>query len=148
MRASSLLVLALAGLAHAAPAPMPKPVRGPEYAPVLLRGYLPQDRVPVGEPAVIARQADWETVAKAWGIQGPPKVNFRTHFLFVHVWVAPGHAVCAVDGAGDLRAVTRYADPTHYGGGFAISGRPGHRYLIQSFPRSAVKTVNGSPLPK
>jgi hypothetical protein len=148
MRACFLLV-ALAGLAHAAPAPLPRPVRGPEYAPVLLRGYLPKERLPVGNPSVIACQTDYEAAAKALGIQNPPRVNFRTHFLFINISSGYGQVTCTVDGNGDLRAVTRYADPTHYyGGGFAISGRSGPCYLIQSFPRSAVKTVNGLPLPK
>src|SRR5262249_57424316 len=37
-----------------------------------------------GDRQVIASQADWQAAAQAWGIAEPPRVNFRTHFLFVH----------------------------------------------------------------
>src|SRR4051812_30119970 len=81
MRASFLPVLALAGLAHAAPAPFPRPA--PEQAPVLLHGWLPGQRL-VGNPSVIACQADYEAAAKALGIETLPRVNFKTHFLFIN----------------------------------------------------------------
>src|SRR4051812_29984055 len=76
--------LALVGLAQAAPAPFRKapPLEQPE---VQLRGWLSAEQVPLGEPAVIARQADYQAVARAWKIESPPKVDFRSHFLLLLV---------------------------------------------------------------
>ena len=143
MRTFSLLVLAVAGMAHAAPAPLPRPARGPEYAPVLLRGFLPQDRPPAQAPSAIGNQADYQALARAWGIAVPPRVNFRTHFLAVHVTAPFVHIVrFEVDDRGDLRPVTQ---STAHMRGYEVGG---YRILIQSFRRSAVKTVNGLPPPK
>jgi hypothetical protein len=128
---------------QAAPAPFPKTQQGPEYAPVLLRGYLPQDRPPAGGPSAVGNQADYEALARAWGIAQPPRVNFRTHFLAVHVAAPFVHIVrFEVDDRGDVRPVTQ---STAHVFGYEVAG---HRILIQSFRRSAVKTVNGLPLPK
>jgi hypothetical protein len=142
-RTLSLLTLALAGLAHAAPAPLPKPARGPEYAPVLLRGFLPQDRPPAHLPSAIGNQSDYQALARAWGIAEPPRVNFRTHFLAVHV-TGPfiHHVRWEMDDRGDLRAVPQ---STAHVFGYEVAG---YRILLQSFRRSAVKTVNGLPLPR
>ena len=138
-----LLALSLATVAQAAPAPFPKTQQGPEYAPVLLRGFLLQDRPPLCDCSAIGNQADYLALAGAWGIAQPPRVNFRTHFLAVHVCAPLVHVVrFETDGRGDLRAVTQ---STAHVSGFEP---PGHRFLIQSFRRSAVKTVNGLPLPK
>jgi hypothetical protein len=96
---------------------------------------------PVGSPSVIVRQADWEAFAKVLRIGEPPRVNFRTHFLFVHVSEGYGQLKCEIDDNGDLRVVVT---DLH-----VISKEPpGPSYLVQSFPRSPVKTVNGAPLPK
>jgi hypothetical protein len=146
MRASSLLVLALAGLAHAAPAPLPQRDQGPKYPPVLLSGWLSEQRL-VGDPSVIVCQTEYEAAAKALGIPNPPAVNFKTHLLFIHLSSGYGQVSCTVDGNGDLRAVGNFDSddgPERLG----RLGRSGPRYLIQSFRRSAVKTVNGAPLPK
>ena len=137
------LSLMLAGLAHAAPAPLRKD--RPDQPAVELRGWLRQR--PVGEPCAITRQADWQAVAKAWGIAEPPRVDFRTHFLFVHVTTGYGEVRCEIDGRGDLRAV-RGGGGWHDGIVEECGKRPGPCYLLESFRRSAVKTVNGLPVPK
>src|SRR5262245_52360642 len=131
------LSLVLAGLAHAAPAPLRK--ARPDQPAVELRGWLRQR--PVGEPCAITRQADWQAVAKAWGIAEPPRVDFRTHFLAVHVSAGYGAANFELDGRGDLRIV---AQPAR----LQCALPPGSRYLLESFRRCDVKTVNGLPLPK
>jgi hypothetical protein len=141
---SLAVCLAVASLLRAAPAPIPKPPRGPEQAQVFLTGWLSEVRL-TGRPPVIARQSDYQAVAKALGIQDPPAVNFRTHFLFVDVSPEYPRVSFVVDGAGDLHAVPEPHLLGQFGGLGALSS---YRYLIQSFPRSAVKTVNGLPLPK
>ena len=114
-----------------------------------MSGWLEQ-RLP-GDPSVITRRSDWEAFAATLRIKDVPGVNFRTHFLFVHVSTGYCQVSCAIDGDGDLRAVghSRSGDGRERGGmGFGRGGLPGPCYLIKSFPRSAVKTVNGLPLPK
>ena len=135
--------LSVAVALQAAPAPM----RRAEHAQpeVLLRGLLRQEPRPLslGETRAVGNQADYQALARAWGIAEPPRVDFRTHFLAVHVVGQFIHIVrFDVDGEGDLRAVTQ---STAHLSGFHV---PGNRFLIQSFRRSAVKTVNGLPLPK
>jgi hypothetical protein len=134
--------LSVAVLLQAAPAPFRK--AEPARPEVLLRGFLTQDRVPVGEPSAIGNQADYRALARGWGIAEPlPRVDFRTHFLAVHVTGPFVHVVrFEVDDRGDLRPVTQ---STAHMTGFEPAG---HRFVIQSFRRSAVKTVNGLPLPK
>src|SRR5262245_29510133 len=138
------LSLVLAGLAQAAPAPLRKD--RPDQPAVELRGWLRQR--PIGEPCAITSQADWQAVAKAWGIAEPPRVDFRTHFLFVHVTAGRGEVRCVIDGRGDLRA-EHPAALLHEGleclGGLEAAGP---RYLLESFRRCDVKTVNGLPLPR
>jgi hypothetical protein len=131
--------VAFAAIAHAAPAPS-RPSRGPEQAPVLLTGYLRGER-PVGNPSAIVRHADWEAFAKVLGIEQPPRVNFRTHFLFVHVSQSYSTLKSEIDENGDLRVVVTLLH-------VITKEPPGPNYLVQSFPRSAVKTVNGLPVPK
>ena len=55
---------------------------------------------------MITRQSDYEAVAKAYGIAAPPGVDFRTHFVFVHVSASYGEVRCEIGGNGDLRAAT------------------------------------------
>src|SRR6187455_3015745 len=75
--------LALAALTHAAPAPFRRAeATHPE---VSLRRQLPYSQRSRAHPSVIVRQSDWEAAARAWGIEDPPKVDFRTHFLAAHV---------------------------------------------------------------
>src|SRR5262245_5083612 len=104
LRILPLLVLALgACLVHAAPAPLTRRCEA-EQAPILLSGWLRGER-PVGSPSVIVRRADWEAFAKLLRIGEPPRVNFTTHFLFVHVCEGYGRLKCETDGKGDLRVV-------------------------------------------
>lgn len=138
MRTLSLLVLAVAGLVHAAPAPLPR--RGPaEQVPVKLTGTLRSDRL-TDAPHVIVTEGEWHAVAKAWGIKDAPPVDFRRHFLAVNVSDNSTSTRFVIE-AGDLVTVEQV-------GGDVPDGRPILGYLIQSFPRSAVRTVNGRPLPK
>src|SRR5262245_50631979 len=106
--------LSVAVALQAAPAPFRR--AEPAQPEVQLRGFLPKDRLPVGEPVAVGNQADYQALARAWGIAAPPRVDFRTHFLAVHV-TSGGCSTNSfeVDGDGDLRAVTRYADYNHYG---------------------------------
>jgi hypothetical protein len=137
-RTLSLLTLALLGLAHAAPAPLPR--RGPaEQAPVKITGTLRSGRL-TDAPHAIVTEAEWGEVAKAWGVKDAPHVDFRRHFLAVHVG-GVNRTVRFENRAGDLVVVDVASEE-------APERRPVFGYLIQSFPRSAVKTVNGLPLPK
>lgn len=138
-----LLALTLTPLAQAAPAPFPKGSAA-EQAPVVLKGWLSRDRIPVGEPLGIARQSDWVAAAKAWNIQNPPKVDFRTHILVVHISDDSSRVVrFEIDDSGNLRTVV---GPVQIWEGLKAPMLPGFR--IQSYPRSQVKTVNGLSLPK
>jgi hypothetical protein len=142
----ALLTIAFAAVVHAAPAPSRRPE--PQRPPVNLTGWLTDLPLAVGAPSVIVRQTDYEAVAKAFGIAQPPAVDFRTHLLFVHVWMGSGEPRCEIDG-GDLRCVGGAADTDVQRGDVEALGRRwgAHRYLIKSFPRSAVKTVNGVAVP-
>jgi hypothetical protein len=151
-RVLSLAVLAFAPLAFAAPAPFVKPATPPQ-ANVELRGHLPSAKRGGLVPRVITSEAAYRGLADAWGIKSPPRVNFRTHFIFVHVYSANSAAGCQIVG-GDLRAGAVLVDVTADRRArlgirlkcMEIDLSP--RYLIKSFPRSAVKTVNGQPLPR
>ena len=126
---------------QAAPAPFRR--AGPAQPEVLLRGFLPVDRRPAGEPWAVGNQADYRALTAAWGIANPPRVDFRSHFLAVHVTGPFVHVVrFEVDGSGDVRPVTQ---STAHLLGYEVAG---HRILIQSFRRSSVKTVKGLPPPK
>src|SRR5215468_3135695 len=83
-RVLSLAALICAPLALAAPAPFVKPATPPQ-ADVELRGFLPPLSRSAPVPSVITSEAAYHGLTDAWGIKFPPPVNFRTHFLFVHV---------------------------------------------------------------
>src|SRR5262245_57700416 len=121
------LSFTLAGPAPGAPAPLRR--AEPAQPEVLLSGWLPQDLPPAGEPRAIGNQADYAAAARAWGIAEPPRVDFRTHFLAVHVSAAYALAGFEIDGSGDLRAVARRA-PVKCRLGAEASGV---RFTIQSF---------------
>jgi hypothetical protein len=109
---------------------------------VSLTGF-PQHGWLTNAPAsVIVRQADWHAVAQVLGIQNPPRIDFRTHFLFFVVGDDVDGARFEIDGRGDLRAIL--VNPEVDG----IGLRPGPVYLVKSFRRTEVKTVNGLPLPR
>jgi hypothetical protein len=95
---------------------------------------------------VVTSEAAYRGLADALGIKAPPPVNFRTHFLYVHVFTGYGPPQLQVVG-GKLQAVPA---PFIIGGYGAFKRKEdlSPRYLIKSFRRSAVKTVNGQPLPK
>src|SRR5262245_18144894 len=126
--------LSVAVALQAAPAPLRR--AEPAQPEVQLRGFLREDPLRIGEPWAVGNQADYQALARAWGIAAPPRVDFRTHFLAVHVAAPFTHIVrFEVDDKGDVRPVTQ---STAKMSGLEL---PGHRFLIQSFRRSAVKTV-------
>jgi hypothetical protein len=122
----------------------PAPFRRKEAAQpeVLIRGFLPEGRRPPGEPWAVGNQADYRALAAAWGIPNPPRVDFRSHFLAAHVTGPYLHIMRFEVADGDVRPVT-YS--TAHILGLEV---PGHHILIQSFRRSAVKTVKGYPPPR
>ncbi len=153
-RILSLAALALAPLAFAAPAPFLPPATPPQPQ-VELRGPRPGPGVGF-VPQVITSEASYRGVAEALGVRSPPKVNFRTHFLFVQVSAGYGALGCEIV-SGDLRGTGGQAGGELEGVGIARLGLrqikcglrpPSSGFLIKSFPRSTVKTVNGAPLPR
>jgi hypothetical protein len=138
--------LALCGLANAAPAPFQKAAE-PDRPEVTLTGWLPDQALAAGAPSVITRQGDYEAVAKAYGIVSPPRVDFRTHFVFVHVAVGYGEVRCEIGGGGDLRAISPPVLTRGRKCCLELESAT-NRYLIKSFRRSAVKSVNGVSLPR
>jgi hypothetical protein len=144
-----LVALALAAAAHAAPAPTRRPET--QRQPVNLTGWLYDPALAVGAPSLITRQSDYEAVARAFGVTQPPPVDFRTQLLVVHVWGGDGDARLEIDARGGLRCVgaaVRRVDQLGRGRLLACKLElVGLRYLIKSFPRSAVKTVNGVAVP-
>jgi hypothetical protein len=142
-----LLVLAAAAPVHAAPAPFHRPEAA--HPEVVLRGWIGDD-VAARAPSFVTRQSDYESVARAFGIADPPRVDFRTHFLFVHVGRYAGAAEPRID-AGDLRAAAAVvpAAPVAKCKDVACGTVPaGSAYLIKAYRRSAVRTVNGVAVPK
>ena len=143
-----LLVVSLAwcGLAQAAPAPFQKAAEA-DHPEVTLNGWLPDARLAAGAPSMITRQSDYEAVAKAYGVAAPPKVDFRTHFVFVHVAISYGEVRCEIGGDGDLRATSAPVLMRGRKCGLGMESAT-NRYLIKSFRRSAVKSVNGVSVPR
>src|SRR4051812_14102113 len=78
----SLIVIAFAGAAYAAPAPFARP-ESPEPPAVELNGSRDDPRLVAGPPVVIASQAAYQAMAAAFGIESAPKVDFRTRILVV-----------------------------------------------------------------
>src|SRR5262249_4889796 len=99
-RAMPLFLLALAGLAHAAPARFARRA-APEHPPVLLTGWLEEVRL-TGQPSVINCQTDYLAAARVLGIDDPPRVNFRTHFLFINLSIGYPQVISVLDADGDL----------------------------------------------
>jgi len=148
MTARSLLLalpLALAVPVNAAPAPFQRAEAA--HPEVVLRGWIHDANVAACAPTFITRQSDYESVAKAWGIANPPRVDFRTHFLFVHVSRGYGGDVNPALDRGDLKAAAPQPQPVmrECEVGFRVAG---FRYLIKSYRRSEVRSVNGVALPK
>ena len=99
----ALLALAVAGAAHAAPAPF-RPAE-PAPAEVNLSGYLRSQSQAPGAPMVLASRAAYLRVAEAWGIANPPAVDFRTHFIVAFASEGLGGFDFEQDGRGGLRVV-------------------------------------------
>lgn len=136
-RVLSILALALAALAHAAPAPLP---RFETFAPVDLRGTMPHMSLAGGPPQVIGTPEAYRRLTSEWGITSPPKVTFRTHFLLVTTTAGGSEVGYELIGT-DLRAVP----PTPFlKCGLSLHVPAGYR--IRSFSRSEVKSVGGVPL--
>jgi hypothetical protein len=135
-----LIAVALIGVAHAAPAPFS---RSPDFPEVEIVGSHPDRSLAEGAPRLIVCQSDYQSVAKVWGISNPPKVDFRTHFLLVSTSTRPsGRPLYNVDNEGDLRVM---AGPLSMG---CKAPPESFNFRIKSFRRSAVRSVDGLPLPK
>ena len=136
-----LLAVLFAAPCLAAPAPFRKPNGSP--VPVEITGHC--RRAPAaGDPVVIGRRADWLAVAEAWGITDPPRLDFRTHVLAVHLgWSHETPVRFVVSSGGDVRVLTR-----NRGGLEELSGLVVPTYTVRSFRRSEIRTVGGLPLPK
>ena len=135
----ALLALAVVGAARAAPAPFR--VTEPAQAEVNLSGYLRRQTQPPSAPMVLASRAAYLRVAQAWGITNPPAVDFRTHFVLAFASEGLGGFDFEKDGRGGLRVVE--LPPK----GRCCDLPAGAHYQVRSFPRSAVKTVNGAAVP-
>jgi hypothetical protein len=135
-----LMAFALVGVAHAAPAPFS---RSPDFPEVEIAGSHPDPSLAESAPRLIVSQSDYQSVAKAWDISNPPRVDFRTHFLLVSTSTRPtGRPLYNVDDQGDLRVMT---------GPFVLGCElppESFNFRIKSFRRSAVRSVDGLPLPK
>lgn len=91
------------------------------------------------ESGVIVSQKGWEKLAKAWGIEKAPKVDFTKELLVVGTWRGSQFKLTpSVSDDGDLKINAAGTKDL----------RPGFRYRVVSVDRSKVKTVNGKPLPK
>ncbi len=91
------------------------------------------------ESGVVVSQKAWEKLAKAWGIADAPKVDFTEELLVVGTWRGSQFRLNPkVDDKGDLKIISLGTKDL----------RPGFRYRILSIDRTAIKTVNGKPLPK
>jgi hypothetical protein len=112
-----------------------------EHATVVnLSGNIQDEALQNVVPArgVVTSQADWEKLAKAWGIKEPPKVDFKNQLLVV----------------GTTRGTTLSMNPAVKGGDLTLNVAgttdigPGFRWRVMSVSRDGVKTVDGKPLPQ
>lgn len=86
---------------------------------------------------VVATQKEWDALAKAWGIEKAPKVDFTKELLIVGTWRGSQFRIVPkVSEAGDLTILASGTKDL----------RPGFRYRIVSVDRSKIKTVAGKPL--
>jgi len=88
---------------------------------------------------VIVSTKAWESLAKAWDIKDPAKVDFTKEILVVQTTVGSRlNVTTKLDDKGDLKIL-----------GIATRDlRPGFRYAIKSVSKEGVKTVDGKELPK
>ena len=86
---------------------------------------------------VVATQKDWEKLAKAWGIENAPKVDFTKEMLIVGTHRGSQFKLTPkVDDKGNLTLLSAGTKDL----------RPGFRYRVLSIDRSNLKTVGGKPL--
>ena len=138
------LALAAAATAPALAAPAPFPRAEAQQQEVSLTHSLWKNR-PARDTLVIVRQVDWLTCAEAWGIENPPRVDFRTHVLVAQYWLSSrGPVQFSLTPGGDLRVWLERGDSELE----VWSRLPAPRLTIRSFRRAEVKMVNGLPLPK
>jgi hypothetical protein len=91
------------------------------------------------QSGAIVSQKGWDKLVKAWNITDPPKVDFTKELLLVATTVGSGLNVSPqLDNKGDLKLTGIVTDDL----------RPGFKYVIKSFSRAGVKTINGKELPK
>src|SRR5690348_11893997 len=81
-RILAVAALALAPLVQAAPVPFPKPAA---QADVEIRGAYQGPPLAGVMPQPVTSEAAYRGLAEVLGIKSPPMVDFRTHFLLVHV---------------------------------------------------------------
>ena len=124
------LFLAIAPHVRAEDAPKPTVDLFASVADEKLRAAAPEN-------GVVATQKDWEALAKAWGIEKAPKVDFTKELLIVGTWRGSQFKLTPkVSDAGDLTILASGTKDL----------RPGCRYRIVSVYRSKVKTIAGKPL--
>lgn len=133
---SLLLVTACAAVA---PADDKKDPPAPKPAVDLSGSVDDQGLVKKAPPQnVVVSEKGWETLAKAWNLKDPPKVDFTKDVLVVATTVGSRLSLTPTVKDGDLKTT-------------AIATRdlrPGFRYAIQSVARDGIKTVDGKALPK
>lgn len=130
--ASLLLVLAAPGSADDPPAKV--------LAKLSVKGSVDDekliDKAPKG--GVVVSQKAWKELADAWGVKDAAKVDFDKTLLVVATTRGSQLRLTPQLKDGDLKVLALGTRDL----------RPGFRYVIESFPREGVKTVNGQPLPK
>ena len=107
---------------------------------VELSGSIDDESLQNAMPAtgVIVSQKGYDKLAKAWGIQDAPKVDFAKEILVVATWKGSSF---------DIRTAVKNGDLTI--GGFGTKDlRPGFRWKVKSISREGIKTVAGKELPK
>lgn len=102
------------------------------------KGSIDDETLRAKAPAVITSQEAWDAVWADWKIEGKaPKVDFAKEFVVVQTTSGSRLTLTArLTEAGDLKA---FAFGTR-------DFRPGFRYVLGSFSREGVKTINGEPL--
>jgi len=105
-----------------------------------LRGSLNDLKLRKAKPddGLILTEDAWVSLAKTWGIQSPPKVDFTKEFLIVATVLESEVLIHAFgpDKNGKVKVLTieRLPCPDAFS------------YAIKSLSREGVKTVNGRPL--
>jgi hypothetical protein len=140
----ALLALAAATAAEAAPAPFARPELPPAPA-VQLRGRLAAAEADV-PPFFVVSQADYQALAARWKIAAPPEVHFRTQILVVTAYRWDSRPHYDLTASGDLRVTVTPDVDLRSELGRLVRRSPS--YEIKSFPRAAVRSLNGVPVPR